>query len=128
MSHDLPLAPEPISTQALRGLALRCPKCGQGRLFRAYLKPVESCASCGETYGHIRADDGPAWLTILVVGHIVISLVLAFEPQLDWPEWASMLAWSGLSLAMILALLPSAKGLFITLIWRSKGPGSERET
>ncbi len=127
MSHEVPLAPEPLSHQVWRGATLRCPKCGKSPLFRAYLKPVETCACCGEAFGHIRADDGPAWLTILVVGHIVVWLVLVLEPQLSWPEWAPMVVWPGLALALVLTLLPSAKGIFIALIWRSKGPGSERE-
>ena len=43
----------------LRGFLGRCPKCGEGRLFRSYLKVVEECKSCGEKYGHFRADDAP---------------------------------------------------------------------
>lgn len=110
-----------------RAAACRCPRCGEAPLFRAYLKPVESCASCGADWGHIRADDGPAWLTILIVGHVVIGLILAVEPYVDIPQWISMTMWSGLALGMTLILLPSAKGVFINIIWRSQAPGSERD-
>src|SRR5471032_3650243 len=62
----------------------RCPNCGEGRLFASYLKPVERCSVCGEPLGHIRADDGPAWLTILLVGHILAPFLLAVAPNTDW--------------------------------------------
>jgi uncharacterized protein (DUF983 family) len=127
MPHSPPIPLESFWTQALRGLAGRCPNCGKGRLFAGYLKQVDRCAVCGEDWGHIRADDGPAWLTILVVGHIVVAAVLAVEPYTEWPQWLSTLVWVSLALGLILLGLPRAKGLFIALIWRHKMPGSERD-
>lgn len=109
-----------------RGLLGRCPRCGRSRLFRAYLKPVERCAACAEAFGHIRADDGPAWLTVLVVGHLVVPLAYAVERLWAWPMPVTVAAWSSLSLALVLALLPVAKGLFVALLWAKKAPGSER--
>ncbi len=103
----------------------RCPSCGKGRLFRAYLKQVETCSACGERFGHIRADDGPAWLTILVVGHIIVGLALAVEPYTTWSSWVAVPVWSGLTIGMTLALLPSAKGIFIAALHRTGAPDSE---
>lgn len=114
-----------LRTALLRGLNGRCPSCGQGALFRAYLKPVDECAVCHEALGHIRADDGPAWLTILIVGHLVVPLVLLVQPHLDWPDWIAFVFWSILALSLVLLLLPGSKGLFIAAIWKTKGPGSE---
>jgi uncharacterized protein (DUF983 family) len=102
----------------------RCPNCGKAPLFRAYLKQVDACAACGESYAHIRADDGPAWLTILVVGHIVVGLILAIEPYTTWASWTAVLVWSCLTIAMTLALLPAAKGIFISILRRTGAPGS----
>lgn len=107
-----------------RALAGRCPNCGKGPLFRAYLKPVDHCTACGERYGHIRADDGPAWLTILVVGHICAFLLLVVLPRTNWPEWVSMIVWPVTALGLALILLPRAKGLFIALIWRTNCTGA----
>jgi uncharacterized protein (DUF983 family) len=104
------------------GLAGRCPQCGRGKLFRAYLKPVETCAECGEPLGRIRADDGPAWLTILVVGHIVVGAALLAETHMALPLWLSIAGLSSLTLAMCLTLLPRAKGLFIGVLWATKAP------
>lgn len=105
-----------------RGMALRCPNCGKGKLFRRYLKPVERCAVCGEELGHIRADDGPAWLTILIVGHVVVGLVLAFDGLAGWPLWESMTIFPGIGLVLGLVLLPYAKGVFIGAIWAGEKP------
>ena len=111
-------------TRALRG---RCPNCGVGRLFRAYLKQVERCAACEERFGHIRADDAPPWLTILITGHLVVPLALMFEPHATWPTWMAMIAWPSLALALALLILPKAKALFIGVIWATRAIGSGTE-
>ncbi len=116
---------QPLSRILTRAFFRRCPNCGDGRLFRGYLKPVERCAACGEPYGHIRADDGPAWLTILVVGHILAPLLLTIEKEAPWPEWVSMIGWPALALVLMALILPRAKGVFIAIIWRTRAPGSE---
>ncbi len=110
---------------ALRGFTGRCPNCGQGKLFRAFLKPVDACASCQERFGHIRADDGPAWLTILIVGHLVVPILFMVEQRTAWPQWAAMIFWPVIVVALTLILLPRSKGAFIGAIWQTKGPGSE---
>ncbi|MGD9537955.1 MAG: DUF983 domain-containing protein [Alphaproteobacteria bacterium] len=109
----------------MRAIRRRCPNCGVGRLFMGYLKPVAQCAACGEGYGHIRADDGPAWLTILIVGHILAPLLLTVEERAPWPEWYSMLVWPAIAFALMLVILPRAKGAFIAVLWRTRAPGSE---
>lgn len=105
-----------------RGAVLRCPCCGKGRLFRSYLRQVDHCAVCHEDLGHIRADDGPAWLTILIVGHLIVALVLTIDGWAGWPLWVSMTVYPLAAIVMALALLPSAKGVFIGIIWASGGP------
>ncbi len=104
----------------------RCPNCGAGRLFASYLKPVDHCAVCGEALGHIRADDGPAWLTILLMGHILAPFLLGVVPNLTWPDWVTMLVVLTLTLVLALLILPRAKGFFIGAIWRSGCIGSEK--
>lgn len=103
-----------------RSLCGRCPKCGNGKLFSRYLKQVDHCAACNEEWGAIRADDGPAWLTILIVGHIMAPLMLAFIPDNHWPDAVSMTFWPVLALLLIFLVLPRAKGLFIAMVWRTQ--------
>ena len=64
-----------------------CPCCGEGRLFRRYLKPAGTCAHCHEPYGDMRTDDAAPWLTILVVGHVVGPLIVISERNFEPPTW-----------------------------------------
>jgi uncharacterized protein (DUF983 family) len=116
----LPLA-VPVSTAGAiwRGLRQLCPRCGQGRLFRAYLKPVESCAACGESFAEIRADDFPPYLTILIVGHIVVPLMLAAD-RAGVSLAAQMAIWVPVTLVLTLAFLPRVKGGIIGLMWSTE--------
>jgi uncharacterized protein (DUF983 family) len=110
----------PTKQAMIRGFFQRCPNCGKGHLFRSYLKQVDACAECGEAFGHIRADDGPAWLTVMVTGHVVVALMMSVEALLTMPLWASIATFCAISGAMVLGLLQRAKGIFIGLIWQTK--------
>jgi uncharacterized protein (DUF983 family) len=116
----------PVTTgrAIMRGLLQRCPHCGQGRLFRAYLKPVESCAVCGENFAEIRADDFPPYVTILIVGHIVVPLMLMADRAGVSLE-AQMAIWVPVTLALTLVLLPRIKGGIIGLMWSTDRAASQ---
>ena len=108
----------------VNGLRLRCPNCGDAPLFRAYLKPVETCSSCGTHWEHVRADDGPAWATMLVVLHVMAPLfhTLVFVADLTM-VWAIIILLV-FGLMACLWTLPRMKGLFIALIWKTGAPTS----
>jgi uncharacterized protein (DUF983 family) len=116
-----------LGTAILNGLRLMCPNCGQGPLFRAYLKPFEACSHCSEPLGHIRADDGPAWLTILVTGHIVGPGLVMTQMRGLLSVGQGLALWLTIATVLMLSLLPRAKGVFIALLWQTGGPGSERD-
>ena len=118
--NETPYIKMPLWPQLRRSLRGRCPQCGSGKLYKGYLKQVESCTACGEVFGNIRADDGPAWLTILIVGHIIVPLLLEFEKDSTWPIWVPMLLWPGLAIVLALLLLPFTKAFFITILWRMR--------
>src|SRR6202000_1516058 len=94
---------------ATRALLGKCPCCGQGKLFARYLKQVEACASCGEGFSTLRADDAAPWLTIIVVGHIFLPLIFFVDLEAFMPFWAGVFAWAGLFSVLSLALFPRAK-------------------
>ena len=116
----------PMKLAARRALLGRCPCCGEGKLFRAYLKQVENCAVCGESFGAIRADDAAPWLTIIIVGHIFIPLMLVVVAMTSMSTWASAVLWSGVFVLLSLAILPRAKALFIAILWLTGAPGSNK--
>jgi uncharacterized protein (DUF983 family) len=101
----------------LRGLKRHCPNCGQGRLFAGYLKVQPTCAQCGHDNGRYRADDGPAYVTVLLVGHVMVAPMLTFP--VIWQ--ASPFLVAPLALLTVgsatLAALPFIKGGFIGLLW-----------
>src|SRR4029077_1681505 len=84
-----------VSTaQALwRGLTMRCPNCGTGKLFDRFLKVVGHCSVCGEELHHHRADDFPAYIVIFLVGHTMVPAALAFEIDYAPPMWLHFLIW-----------------------------------
>lgn len=104
--------------QALwRGLRGRCPACGEGRIFRAFLKVADQCPRCGEELHHHRADDFPAYLVIIITGHILVPIVLAVETHIAPAIWVSMTLWPALALAMTLGLLQPVKGAVVAIQW-----------
>jgi uncharacterized protein (DUF983 family) len=101
-----------------RGLAGRCPACGKGKIFRAYLKVADRCPSCGEELHHQRADDAPPYFTIMIVGHVVGTALLISEER--WPETPMLIPIVlGLVFAagLSLWLLPVIKGALIGWQW-----------
>ena len=101
-----------------RGFLERCPNCGKGRLFRAYLKVVDACPVCAEELYHQRADDAPPYITMLIVGHIVVAGVLAAEEA--WPQspmWLGAIIWIWLTFVLSLLLLPRVKGALVGYQW-----------
>jgi len=107
-----------------RGLCGICPNCGQAKLFRAYLKPVDYCPSCDENWGEVRADDGPAWASMLVSGHILAPFFYFIIFKTNLPDWAATSLLVALGVGICLAILPAMKGLFIALIWTTQAPTS----
>ena len=100
-----------------RGAIGRCPECGEGALFRAYLKVASPCAVCGNDNGQYPADDAPPYFTILIVGHVLIAPLLFFSFIWLWPAVA-VLAVTIPSIAILtLLLLPRVKGAVIGWQW-----------
>jgi uncharacterized protein (DUF983 family) len=113
-----PRRDRPLGEAVKRGLLGRCPACGRGRLFSAYLKLNPTCKVCGEDLSHARADDAPAYLTMLIVCHLAIAGVLMSDDA--WPG-ASLLAtsliWLTVAAVGSLLLLPRMKGAVVGQQW-----------
>ena len=116
-----------LATALRRGAFKTCPKCGQGQLFAAYLKPVAACSACGEPIGHIRADDGPAWLTMLLTGHIVGPGLVMTQMRGTLTTVQGAWLWMSVAIALVLTLLPITKGVFIALLWQSGAAGGPED-
>lgn len=100
-----------------RGFLGRCPNCGQGRLFRAFLKVADNCPACGEELHHHRADDAPAYFNIVIVGHIVVPLTLAVESAFAPEYWVHLALWLPLTLGLSFGLMQPIKGAIVGWQW-----------
>lgn len=113
----------PLGRSMRRGFFGRCPNCGKGRMLTGYLKVRPACPVCGEDLSHNRADDGPAYLTILIVGHLTAPTILfAF---VHWrPAPMTLLSiFASATVVLSLTLLPRLKGMLVGIEWSRRMHG-----
>jgi uncharacterized protein (DUF983 family) len=105
------------------GLRCKCPRCGEGALFSSYLKVQANCPSCGLDLTPQRADDGPAYVVILIVCHVVgITLGILWE-NFRMEPMMMVAILSTLAIVLSLALLPPTKGFFVAMQWANRMHG-----
>jgi len=100
-----------------RGFSGRCPHCGRGRMFRAFLKVADRCPVCDEVLHHHQADDAPAYFVILIVGHLVVPLALIVEVAYSPPYWLHAAIWLPLTIGLAVGLLQPVKGAIVGWQW-----------
>ena len=101
----------------MRGCAGRCPACGEGHLFRAFLKVTDHCETCGEPFRYHRADDFPAYLVIILLGHIVVPIAMWIEIAYSPPYWLQAAIGLPLIIGLAIGLLQPLKGAVVALQW-----------
>jgi uncharacterized protein (DUF983 family) len=110
-----------------RGFRGLCPHCGEGKMFRAFLKVNNSCSVCGEDFTPHRADDLPAYLVIVIVGHIVVPLALMIETNYSPPVALQLAIYLPVTLIASLILLQPVKGSVVGLQWALRMHGFDEE-
>ena len=113
----------PLGPALLRGWRRKCPNCGSGAMMKGYLKVNDTCSVCREELFHHRADDGPAYLTILIVGHLMApALLITF---INWrPEPLTLFTIFAVGcVALSLYLLPRLKGAMVAYQWARRMNG-----
>ena len=100
-----------------RGACGRCPRCGEAKLFRAFLKPVDHCSACRQDWTHQQADDFPAYVSIFLTGHIMAPVIIALvqDTKLSLPALAAIIV--SLMIGLMILFLQPAKGGIIALQW-----------
>jgi uncharacterized protein (DUF983 family) len=107
----------PLLPSMLRGLRGRCPNCGEGKLFWKYLKVCGRCETCDHDLARYPADDGPAYVTILLVGHLLVAPLLLFPIVWESSPFISLpVILTPLAVITLLAL-PRVKGAWIGLMY-----------
>lgn len=105
-----------------RGARGRCPNCGKGSLFCAYLKIRPFCDICRHENGRYPADDAPPYFTILIVGHLVVAPLLAFRMIWTLPTGLLLAILLPALAGLILLLLPIVKGAVVGVLWGLGAP------
>jgi uncharacterized protein (DUF983 family) len=112
--------PATLAQTAMRGLACKCPRCGEGKLYMGFLTLRPRCEACGLDYAFIDAGDGPAVFIIMIAGFIVVGSALIVEIKYQPPFWVHAALWGPLILATTLLPLRSMKALLIALQYHHK--------
>ena len=110
---------------ALEWRSRRCPRCGRGRLFCAFLKVDDHCSVCRLDFTGHRADDLPAYLllAIVIVGHVLVPVILWMEVDYA-PSLAFQLGiYLPISALASISLLQPVKGAVVALQWSLKMHG-----
>lgn len=123
MTYRTPAVARPLGPALSAGFRRRCPACGKGALFTGYLTVRDSCPACGETLSHHRADDAPAWATMLIVGHLMVPLIFLVRGWGGIPTWGHMVLWPLVTLGLCLLLLPRIKGAIVGWQWAQRMHG-----
>lgn len=116
-------APRPAGRAIGLGLRGRCPACGEGRLFRSFLKPADRCPFCGEALDGHQADDFPAYIVILLLGHILVPTMIEVNHLFDIPLLWQSIIWPTLTLILAVALIQPVKGAVIAFQWARRMHG-----
>lgn len=112
-----PCRPGSLLAAMDRGARNRCPACASERLFPQFLRPVTICRACGEDWSHQQADDFPAYIVILIVGHLLAPAIIPVQRAFDPPAWVHMVLWVSIAAGLMIGLLQPAKGAIIAVQW-----------
>jgi len=115
--HHTGRTARPLWNAIFNGLRCRCPKCGEGKLFNGFLKVAPACTHCGEEFHHHRADDLPAYLVVVIVGHVIVGAFMGFEATSTLSTWQHLAIWVPLTIIMALGMLRPVKGGVVGLQW-----------
>jgi uncharacterized protein (DUF983 family) len=116
-----------VWTALKRGFRGRCPRCGEGKLFRAFLKVDDHCSVCGLDFTPHRADDLPAYLVIVIVGHIVVPLALIIETNYSPPVALQLAIYLPTTVIASLLLLQPVKGAVVGVQWALRMHGFDEK-
>jgi uncharacterized protein (DUF983 family) len=126
-SGAAPAAKRQVWTSMKRGFRGRCPRCGEGKLFRAFLKVDNNCSVCGLDFTPHRADDLPAYLVIIIVGHIVVPTALMIETNYAPPVALQLAIYLPFTFVASLLLLQPVKGAVVGMQWALRMHGFDEQ-
>ncbi|EGF89866.1 hypothetical protein ABI_42890 [Asticcacaulis biprosthecium C19] len=98
----------------------RCPVCGQGKLFKSYLKVAETCKVCATDFKAADTGDGPVVFVILIAGFAACAGLLISFLAWNWSPATLLAVWPAFAVILSLILMPILKGLMVAAQIRHK--------
>jgi uncharacterized protein (DUF983 family) len=90
-----------------------CPRCGEGHMFKSWLKVADQCAHCGLDYRFASPDDGPAFFSLCIVAFPLTFLVVWLQVAFNPPIWVHFITSLPLMVIGCVAPLQPIKGWLI---------------
>lgn len=109
-----------------RGARGKCPACGEAALFGRFLKPVAHCPACGQDWSRQTADDLPAYLVILILGHLLVPFIVETNLRYDVSTVTQMIVWPAIALFLAILMIQPMKGAVIAYQWAKRMQGFAR--
>jgi uncharacterized protein (DUF983 family) len=103
----------------------KCPRCGEGKLYRAFLKLADCCNHCDLDYSFADSGDGPAVFVIMIVGFLATGGVLYTEFTFEPPIWLHVVLWGPLTILLSLLFLYWLKGGLIAQQYKTHAKPGE---
>lgn len=94
-------APQSPVATGLRG---RCPRCGDGHLFKGFLTIAPSCDACGLDFGFADPADGPAFFVLCFGCLPAVFLAVWLEVEYEAPYWVHLV--TTLPVLLVTCILP----------------------
>ncbi|UEM06690.1 DUF983 domain-containing protein [Skermanella rosea] len=101
-------------------LKCRCPRCGEGRLYKGFLSVSDRCEVCGLALARGDSGDGPAVFLTFILGFTVVPVALWVAMSVDWPLWLHAVVWTVVILGLALGMLRPAKAYLMALQFRHR--------
>ncbi len=92
-------------------------------MFARFLKATPACPACGLALDGHQADDFPAYIVILLLGHTLVPLMIEVNAALHVPLLWQALIWPTLAIILAVAMIQPVKGAVIAVQWSRRMAG-----
>lgn len=112
--------PRPPVSPLRAALRSRCPRCGEGPLYRGLLTVRDTCPVCGLDLRAADTGDGPAVFVMFFLSVVVIGVALWVEFTFSPPLWVHVVLWPVPTLVLAVLVMRPAKALMVALQYRTR--------
>jgi uncharacterized protein (DUF983 family) len=108
-----------VKTALKRGLRRRCPRCGEGPLFRRRIEVHERCERCGLLY---QPNAGDTLMFTMITDRIplLVGVVLVYFLGFRSSNWLVTVGFLAAIAAPLIATIRERQGLALALVYLSR--------